>query len=110
MNTKCVDCIFFAEEIGCTLDKYHLYESNNIEIIQTKVGPVLQQFICPFKRTSSWLKDRDVDYGTIEDQLIRENGFPFSCFIYEDDELNVLEAVQELMKLEHTPSRFCCIS
>lgn len=93
MNTSCENCVFL-QNYNCSLNKLDLYAEKQIEIEFPGNGaPILKDFVCPFKRTRT----------QIENHLIKENGFPYSHFIYENGRVNILKAVEEILKLDHQP-------
>ena len=104
--TDCSKCIFLdknnEEKIYfCSLDKLKLYHKNEIKIIRSKNGtPIIEKFICPFQRTVNW-KNKDIiknlSNKEIEDLILEENGFPFDCFIFENEEIDIEKAVEELL-------------
>ena len=114
MKTKCYDCIFleYAREDNmasfCRLNKLKLYHNKGVKIVKDKNGfPVLEKTVCSFKRTKDWPQKNDMsifyDNKKVEDFIIKENGFPFACFLFESENLNIEEAVNQLLKLDHKP-------
>lgn len=115
MNTECFDCIFLESEENenitsfCKLNKLKLYHKKGIKIIKdNKNGsPILEKFSCAFKRTKNWINKNNLqilkDNKKIEDLILKENGFPFSCFIFENENLNIENSVDQLLNLDHKP-------
>lgn len=114
MKTKCDGCVFldkpkdtelFFPELNryCKLDKIELYQEKNIKISRDNNGfPVIHNTVCPFKRDKKWPYSH-LTREDIEDQIINENGFPFSCFIYENENIDINLAVNELINLSYVP-------
>ena len=105
-DTRCNECTFYSESPYdfipiCELNKYELYKQKGVKMEEhTLCGRVLKDFTCPFNRGSSW--QQSDEYDSIEDQIITENGFPYSVFIYEDD-IDIEQAVAEILALDHAP-------
>lgn len=107
MNTSCNSCIFLTNN-NCNLGKLKEYEDHGLELIQHNGFPMIKNIKCPFKRDASWKKNNydnvhNKSKDEIEDFLIKENGFPFSAFIYEQNDINIELAVDDLLSLHHPP-------
>jgi hypothetical protein len=104
VNTYCKDCIFDQED-GCALDKIELYEKHDIEINTDFDSPILYNFICPFHRDITWLSDKNPELSAVqlENRIVKENGFPYSFFMYAHDSIDVESVVDEILSVRHKP-------
>ena len=114
MNTECKDCILLESldsvEINkfchvCTIDKIPSYEQRGIVVSEDREGfPVLENFLCPFKRTNRWWEENlTQNIDDIEQYILEENGFPYSVFIYEQKEIDMRGCVQDILKFDILP-------
>lgn len=108
MDTECTKCIFYEQNTNelCMLDKIELYRKNDIHIANHQ-KTTIKNFSCLFERDSKWLsKNKNIigrPLDKIEDIIIYENGFPYSCLIYVN-EIDVERAIDVLLSLKHIPS------
>ena len=125
MNTECSDCLFYEMKqvseyyndpsLGhglincCGLEKDKLYKEKGVSVYKnpSENKMILYKFICPFHRTKGWSKENEnlagKTYDEVEEYIVEENGFPYSCFIYENGEIDLELAVDQVLRLDHPP-------
>ena len=117
MKTNCKDCQFLIAHNGldtsppefrvvydCELGKLRQYKQHNVKITTDDNRNVIMDIICSFKRPHSWVRPPGkVGVDGIEQLIIEENGFPYSCFIYENDTIDIEKAVDQILTLNHLP-------
>lgn len=116
MDTICNNCGFFESKLDqkivdcCVLNKLSFYKEHNINIEVAKNIVKIPKFCCSFKRDINWINKSkhafkaDMDLKQIEEDIIKENGFPYSVFIYEGTGIDISYAVSEILKLDHKPT------